>query len=73
LVQEKDQVMVVALALKIVASQGWKVDCLMVLPHLHLMMCRGREIDDDALEEVAEQGSKLGLLMILMMLETQGT
>lgn len=54
MVQEKDQVMVVALtlkivdltlkivalALKIVASQEWQVDWLLVLPHLHLMMCR---------------------------------
>ena len=45
MVQEKDQVMVVAstlkivaLALKIVASQEWQVDWLVVLPHLHLRM-----------------------------------
>ena len=45
MVQEKDQVMVVAstlkivaLALKIVASQEWQVDWLVVLPPLHLMM-----------------------------------
>ena len=38
LVQEKDQVMVVALALKSVASQEWKVECFQALPHLHLMM-----------------------------------
>ena len=40
LTQEIDQVMEVALALKIVASQGWKVDCLQALPLLHQMMCR---------------------------------
>ena len=34
LVQEIDQVMDVALALKIVASQEWKVECLEVHPHL---------------------------------------
>ena len=39
-VQEIDQEMEVALALKIVASQGWKVECLEVPPLLHQMMCR---------------------------------
>ena len=45
MVQEKDQVMVVAstlkivaLALKIVASQEWQVDWLVVLLPLHLRM-----------------------------------
>ena len=39
-VQEIDQVMDVALALMIVASQGWKVECLEVPPHPHQMKCR---------------------------------